>query len=43
MYETPELNVVIFDSEEILTESYEPGGDIWDDGKGDNATEDDEL
>lgn len=42
MYEKPIIELVILSEDDILTSS--PGNsDIWDDGKGDNATEDDEL
>lgn len=42
VYKAPMIEVTHLTSEDILTGSIE-NEDIWNDGKGDNATGDDEL
>ena len=42
MYEAPIVEVILLACEDILTGSTD-NDDIWNDGKGDNATGDDEL
>ena len=43
MYETPSIRFIYFNPCDILNTSDSITDDIFDNGKGDNATDDDEL